>query len=1388
MLSDEYISIENAYLVGLANNSVDVDSRFGLFSVFDNEEKFKANSENLQNINEDHLLFTKNHKLKNYKNGELVINTKSEFEKYFDIVTNNVFLCMDWNNVLMAGGSILSILSSVPEEYKTSDEKIQEWFKKDGNFGDIDIFLYGLNDRQATKKIFEIYESIKNVIPKDILCVRGPRAITFTIGNPYRHIQIILRNFKSVSEILMSFDVDSCAFGYDGDKVWCSDRSYNAITKAINVVKIDKRSQSYEYRLAKYGKRGYAVYVPGFTEDNLNEQIYLKPPHQLKGLAKLLVLEKLDDNVKYQIYRDVLDMHQASMRKNLNQKSEYEDSDYSKIYLPDWTEEFKLDDVKAIMKKKFEQLNKGSEFEKHYCFYGKLNDVIMGKSIRLPNFESKEQRQNYDRSYVYGRLKFHSITDKDFKETGVFNSSSMEVNEQDITEWYQTAYHPNMNKNTIIEYVTTNQPHKIIELLESGKNGKTEEEYKIWRRNILNSKDIANRVPLHQAIYMQDEIMVFLLLECGADITYVSKLGKSALHTSCEVGNIKIVKMLIESEQIKNNSDLINLQDSYKLTPILYSLMYGNTDVFKYMFKLVDKKDLVWIFKFDKNKNYRALKMCLMFRQYDIAKFLLEKGYDINDYYEKRIVSGKKISRHILEDCVISYDHEMFNIIMSYHNNSEDSGLKYQLDNLQYLSKDLQQKYNKARTKQSRDYYCHFITKLYEIHNNKNSLYDLLSSMIIYHRFEDFKEYVTKNNVNLSVINNGESLLDNVENKINWLKTNMSTNKANIKILQQSQQNKVTYKYQYSTGFIQSENDQIYVIPSWIVENEISYVMNSLKINTSKKSQITSLEEQLKEMAKNLEYYDEAKKYLTSKGVVSMITKKSKSLREYNSDEDSTKKSKNNNIVTQTIDISVMSSKKVNVADQQTYLELFSDINAGSNLDEYDLDEFDLECYLSKSQLTPLQVSLIYDNFEAFSAILKHIIKNKRPSPEKKRKIVKNNLKLKKMISNGKRDDSDEDNEESQKIQYNIDYTKILDGLIKVISENESELALTMLLSELHEEKEFCDVLKKKFWTYIKKFIECDSYKLINVLVNFYDEKKELMSINHDSVTIINNVFANSDLEAIVTFFKAIKNKMTFDNDIFYKYIEYLKSNNVNVSKSKQVQKIIKLLLELQSTILNSNVGNTEYSYPINFAMTCSENLFSLVLQYSPDVNVCNSDGYYPIHIGVMNNRVDNVKLLLEKFPEQINKGSLGQNKTPLMLSSTQYSSMIDTLLKFNPNQNSVDVFGNTPLHYATIKANIYLVSNLEFHNKENYMRMTPSDYIINNYKSYFHHIRNEKLGLQLDKKKLSFIVEIYKKYVSTQNKHNRELANYSDVIKVNKYILNSIPNNTHGIPKILTV
>jgi hypothetical protein len=56
-------------------------------------------------------------------------------------------------------------------------------------------------------------------MPTNAIAFRSTHAITIISEFPYRHIQIVLRLYKSPAEILMGFDVDACSVGYDGERV-----------------------------------------------------------------------------------------------------------------------------------------------------------------------------------------------------------------------------------------------------------------------------------------------------------------------------------------------------------------------------------------------------------------------------------------------------------------------------------------------------------------------------------------------------------------------------------------------------------------------------------------------------------------------------------------------------------------------------------------------------------------------------------------------------------------------------------------------------------------------------------------------------------------------------------------------------------------------------------------------------------------------------------------------------------------------------------------------------------------------------------------------------------------------------------------------------------------
>ena len=55
-----------------------------------------------------------------------------------------------------------------------------------------------------------------------------------------------------------------CLVGYDGKSAYALERACRAITRGYNLVDMSRRSLTYESRLYKYSKRGFAVAIPGF--------------------------------------------------------------------------------------------------------------------------------------------------------------------------------------------------------------------------------------------------------------------------------------------------------------------------------------------------------------------------------------------------------------------------------------------------------------------------------------------------------------------------------------------------------------------------------------------------------------------------------------------------------------------------------------------------------------------------------------------------------------------------------------------------------------------------------------------------------------------------------------------------------------------------------------------------------------------------------------------------------------------------------------------------------------------------------------------------------------------------------------------------------------------
>lgn len=139
---------------------------------------------------------------------------------------------------------------------------------------DIDLFLYGLNEDEAVEKIKQIETSVRDAILSEVTVVRSKNAITICSQYPTRHIQIVLRVYKNVSEILTGFDIDCSAAAYDGKQVYCTPRALASYITQINPIDLSRRSPSYENRLSKYSHRNFEVYWPELNRSRIDPTIY----------------------------------------------------------------------------------------------------------------------------------------------------------------------------------------------------------------------------------------------------------------------------------------------------------------------------------------------------------------------------------------------------------------------------------------------------------------------------------------------------------------------------------------------------------------------------------------------------------------------------------------------------------------------------------------------------------------------------------------------------------------------------------------------------------------------------------------------------------------------------------------------------------------------------------------------------------------------------------------------------------------------------------------------------------------------------------------------------------------------------------------------------------
>ncbi|KAF7335572.1 hypothetical protein MVEN_02211300 [Mycena venus] len=186
------------------------------------------------------------------------------FKRNFYTMSDGLLQNLDWSNVIVAGGIILGCLMA-------EKGRRHQW-----SSSDIDIYIYGLSSDDATKKIHHIFDTFCSNMPAGTrtFAVRNSKTITFYAKYPLRRIQIVLKLLESPREVLLNFDLDICAMGWDGSNVWMLPRAARALETGSNVFTMNlihghylsERRASQPQRVFKYATRGYGLrFLPSYV-------------------------------------------------------------------------------------------------------------------------------------------------------------------------------------------------------------------------------------------------------------------------------------------------------------------------------------------------------------------------------------------------------------------------------------------------------------------------------------------------------------------------------------------------------------------------------------------------------------------------------------------------------------------------------------------------------------------------------------------------------------------------------------------------------------------------------------------------------------------------------------------------------------------------------------------------------------------------------------------------------------------------------------------------------------------------------------------------------------------------------------------------------------------
>ncbi|KAL9581294.1 MAG: hypothetical protein Q9212_003986, partial [Teloschistes hypoglaucus] len=496
-----------------------------------------------------------------------------DFKKNFNLFSESSLADLDWSNVVAAGSSVVTPLLPVPGKYSTSKKALREYYHQQlAPSSDVDLFIWGLDEAAALEKIKQIENSVRNAILEEVTTVRTKNAITIASHYPIRHVQIVLRLYKSVSEILSGFDVDCSCFAYDGSQVYGTPRGIAAFMTQTNTIDLTRRSPSYESRLSKYAHRGFEVYWPDLDRSKVDPTIFERSFARTMGLARLLVLEQLPKPGDREEYLDQRRQERGRPSANTYYRSRRSLPDNVKDQDPDDIPEWIYDDEVSnyhsftvpygpkYHAKKIEKLlytkdillnaewNQNKDrtvtLHRHPCFIGPIEHILHDCCGFCPVPQTEEEREVAEEEakiYVSGDVTFMR-DDPGRQAIGSFNPLTDD-------DWTDMAYVGNTQE--LCQRICDGDLKFVDAWCKDNPDG-------------LHRRDHTGRTPLHLASECSSPEMVECLVDHGARIVARLVDGTTALHIAATRGSIEIVTILLEKSEA-NEAEQAEKEDKRKL-------------------------------------------------------------------------------------------------------------------------------------------------------------------------------------------------------------------------------------------------------------------------------------------------------------------------------------------------------------------------------------------------------------------------------------------------------------------------------------------------------------------------------------------------------------------------------------------------------------------------------------------------------------------------------------------------------------------------------------------------------------------------------------------------------------------------------------------------------